>query len=54
MSTTVAVADGIFNIVDAKPVLLGSRARQVPNDPKVADTHVYGAPRIIGATILSR
>jgi acetyl-CoA acetyltransferase len=29
-------------------------ARQVPNDPKVAYTHVYGAPGISGVTILSR
>jgi acetyl-CoA C-acetyltransferase len=27
--------------------------RQVPNDPKVAYTHVYGAPGISGVTILS-
>ena len=29
-------------------------ARQVPNDPGVAYTHVYGAPGISGVTILSR
>jgi acetyl-CoA acetyltransferase len=29
-------------------------ARQVPNDPKTAYTHVYGAPGISGVTILSR
>ena len=28
--------------------------RQVPNDPKVGYTHVYGAPGISGVTILSR
>jgi acetyl-CoA acetyltransferase len=28
--------------------------RQVPNDPQVAYTHVYGAPGISGVTILSR
>ena len=28
--------------------------RQVPNDPKVAYTHVYGAPGISGVTILTR
>jgi acetyl-CoA acetyltransferase len=28
--------------------------RQVPNDPKVAYTHVYGAPGLSGVTILSR
>jgi acetyl-CoA C-acetyltransferase len=28
--------------------------RQVPDDPKVAYTHVYGAPGISGVTILSR
>ena len=28
--------------------------RQVPNDPKVAYTHVYGAPGISAVTILSR
>lgn len=28
--------------------------RQVPNDPKVAYTHVYGAPGISGVTILSK
>jgi uncharacterized OB-fold protein len=31
MSTTVAIADGIFNIVDAKPVLLGSRCTNCDN-----------------------
>jgi acetyl-CoA acetyltransferase len=29
-------------------------SRQVPNDPKVAYTHVYGAPGISGVTILAR
>ena len=29
-------------------------ARQVPNNPKTAYTHVYGAPGISGVTILSR
>ena len=29
-------------------------ARQVPNDPKVAYTHVYGSPGISGVNILSR
>lgn len=29
-------------------------ARQVPNEPRVAYTHVYGAPGISGVTILSR
>ena len=28
-------------------------ARQVPNDPRVAYTHVYGAPGISGVTILA-
>ncbi len=28
--------------------------RQVPDDPRVAYTHVYGAPGISGVTILSR
>ena len=28
--------------------------RQVPGDPKVAYTHVYGAPGISGVTILNR
>ena len=28
--------------------------RQVPNNPKTAYTHVYGAPGISGVTILSR
>ena len=28
--------------------------RQVPNDPRTAYTHVYGAPGISGVTILSR
>jgi acetyl-CoA acetyltransferase len=28
--------------------------RQVPNDPKVGYTHVYGAPGISGVTILTR
>jgi len=32
----------------------GAGKRQVPNDPKVAYTHVYGAPGISGVTILSR
>ncbi len=31
----------------------GAGKRQVPNDPKVAYTHVYGAPGISGVTILS-
>ena len=31
----------------------GAGARQVPNDPKLAYTHVYGAPGISGVTILS-
>ena len=31
----------------------GAGSRQVPNDPKVAYTHVYGAPGISGVTILS-
>ncbi|MFK8025900.1 MAG: Zn-ribbon domain-containing OB-fold protein [Ilumatobacter sp.] len=31
MSTTVAVADGIFNIVDGTPVLLGSRCTNCDN-----------------------
>ena len=31
MSTTIAVADGIFNIVDGKPVLLGSRCTNCDN-----------------------
>ena len=29
------------------------QARRIPNDPKVAYTHVYGAPGISGVTILS-
>ncbi len=29
-------------------------ARQVPEPPRVAYTHVYGAPGIAGVTILSR
>ncbi len=32
----------------------GAGPRQVPNDPKVAYTHVYGAPGISGVTILSK
>jgi uncharacterized OB-fold protein len=31
MSRTVAVADGIFNIVDGKPILLGSRCTNCDN-----------------------
>lgn len=50
MSTTVAVADGVFNIVDAQPVLLGSRC----TNPQVADTHACGAAGINGVTVRSR
>ena len=32
----------------------GGGDRQVPGDPKVAYTHVYGAPGLSGVTILSR
>ena len=32
----------------------GAGKRQVPNDPKVGYTHVYGAPGLSGVTILSR
>ena len=31
----------------------GAGARQVPGDPKVAFTHVYGAPGISACTVLS-
>jgi len=48
-------ASGLRQIYENVLQLRGDAgARQVPNDPKVAYTHVYGAPGISGVTILSR
>jgi len=48
-------ASGLRQIYENVLQLKGQAGeRQVPNDPKVAYTHVYGAPGISGVTILSR
>ena len=48
-------ASGLRQVYETVLQLRGQAgARQVPNDPKVAYTHVYGAPGISGVTILSR
>ena len=48
-------ASGLRQVYENVLQLRGDAAeRQVPNDPKVAYTHVYGAPGISGVTILSR
>jgi acetyl-CoA C-acetyltransferase len=48
-------ASGLRQIYENVLQLRGQAGkRQVPNDPQVAYTHVYGAPGISGVTILSR
>ena len=48
-------ASGLRQVYENVLQLRGSAGkRQVPNDPKVAYTHVYGAPGISGVTILSK
>jgi len=48
-------ASGLRQVYENVLQLRGAAgARQVPNDPKTAYTHVYGAPGISGVTILSR
>ncbi|MCP5181771.1 MAG: thiolase family protein [Pseudomonadales bacterium] len=48
-------ASGLRQVYENVLQLRGAAGvRQVPNDPKVAYTHVYGAPGISGVTILSR
>ncbi len=48
-------ASGLRQVYENVLQLRGAAgARQVPNDPKVAYTHVYGAPGISGVTILSK
>ncbi|MEM1113952.1 MAG: thiolase family protein [Pseudomonadota bacterium] len=48
-------ASGLRQIVENVTQLRGEAgARQVPNDPQLGYTHVYGAPGISAVTILSR
>ena len=48
-------ASGLRQVYENVLQLRGAAGdRQVPNDPQVAYTHVYGAPGISGVTILSR
>ena len=48
-------ASGLRQVYENVLQLRGAAGpRQVPNDPKVAYTHVYGAPGISGVTILTR
>ena len=48
-------ASGLRQVYENVLQLRGAAGpRQVPNDPRVAYTHVYGAPGISGVTILSR
>jgi acetyl-CoA C-acetyltransferase len=48
-------ASGLRQVYENVLQLRGAAGeRQVPNDPKTAYTHVYGAPGISGVTILSR
>ena len=48
-------ASGLRQVYENVLQLRGNAGqRQVPDDPKVAYTHVYGAPGISGVTILSR
>ena len=47
-------ASGLRQIYENVLQLRGqAEARQVPGDPQLAYTHVYGAPGISGVTILS-
>ncbi len=48
-------ASGLRQVYEIALQLRGEAGqRQVPNDPKVGYTHVYGAPGLSGVTILSR
>ena len=48
-------ASGLRQVYEIVLQLRGDAGnRQVPNDPKVGYTHVYGAPGISGVNILSR
>jgi acetyl-CoA C-acetyltransferase len=48
-------ASGLRQVYEIVLQLRGAAGRrQVPNDPKVGYTHVYGSPGISGVTILSR
>ena len=48
-------ASGLRQVYEIALQLRGDAGkRQVPNDPKVGYTHVYGAPGISGVNILSR
>ena len=48
-------ASGLRQVYEIALQLRGDAGvRQVPNDPKVGYTHVYGAPGLSGVTILSR
>jgi len=48
-------ASGLRQVYENVVQLRGDAGvRQVPNDPKVAYTHVYGAPGISGVTILTK
>jgi acetyl-CoA acetyltransferase len=48
-------ASGLRQVYEIALQLRGQAgSRQVPNDPKVGYTHVYGAPGLSGVTIMSR
>jgi acetyl-CoA C-acetyltransferase len=48
-------ASGLRQIVECVTQLTGrAEGRQVPNDPKTAFTHVYGAPGLSTCTVMSR
>jgi len=48
-------ASGLRQVYEVALQLRGEAgARQVPNNPKVGYTHVYGAPGLSGVTIMSR
>jgi acetyl-CoA acetyltransferase len=48
-------ASGLRQVYESVLQLRGEAgARQVPNDPRVAFTHVYGAPGISACTVLTR
>jgi acetyl-CoA C-acetyltransferase len=48
-------ASGLRQVVEVVEQLRGRAGdRQVPNDPKVGFTHVYGAPGVSACTVLSR
>ena len=48
-------ASGLRQVYEIVTQLRGEAgARQVPGDPKVGFTHVYGAPGVSACTVLSR